>query len=37
VMTKIRAALAVLRALDGQATSYVDVSVPSNPVAGPPS
>jgi len=34
VMTKVRAAVAVLGALDGQAVSYVDVAVPSNPVAG---
>jgi len=34
VMTKVRAAVAVLGALDGEAVSYVDVAVPSNPVAG---
>jgi hypothetical protein len=34
VMTKVRAGVAVLGALDGDAVSYVDVSVPSNPVAG---
>jgi cell division protein FtsQ len=36
VATKVRAALAVLGALDGVAVAYIDVSVPSNPVAGPP-
>jgi cell division protein FtsQ len=35
VRTKIGAALAVLAALDGVPVQYVDVSVPSNPVAGP--
>ena len=35
VMTKVRAALAVLAALDGVSVAYIDVSVPSNPVAGP--
>jgi cell division protein FtsQ len=34
VMTKVRAAVAVLGALDGEAVSYVDVAVPLNPVAG---
>jgi cell division protein FtsQ len=34
VMTKVRAAVAVLGALDGEAVSYVDVAVPANPVAG---
>jgi len=34
VMTKVRAAVAVLGALEGEAVSYVDVAVPSNPVAG---
>jgi cell division protein FtsQ len=34
VMTKVAAALAVLHAL-GEPVAYVDVSVPSNPVAGP--
>jgi cell division protein FtsQ len=34
VMTKVRAADAVLGALNGEAVSYVDVAVPSNPVAG---
>jgi cell division protein FtsQ len=33
---KIRSALAVLAALDGDAVQYIDVTVPSNPVAGPP-
>ena len=36
VATKVRAALAVLGALDGVGVAYIDVSVPSNPVAGPP-
>jgi hypothetical protein len=31
---KIRAALAVLQALQGALPTYVDVSVPTNPVAG---
>lgn len=35
VMAKVRSALAVLAALDGAPTGYIDVSVPSNPVAGP--
>ena len=34
VMVKVRAAVAVLDALNGQTVSYVDVAVPSNPVAG---
>jgi cell division protein FtsQ len=34
VMTKVRAAVAVLGALDGETVNYVDVTVPSNPVAG---
>jgi cell division protein FtsQ len=33
---KVRAAIAVLTALDGEAVQYIDVTVPSNPVAGPP-
>jgi cell division protein FtsQ len=36
VVTKVRAALAVLGALGGVGVAYIDVSVPSNPVAGPP-
>ena len=36
VAAKIRSAIAVLTALDGQMVEYVDVTVPSNPVAGPP-
>jgi cell division protein FtsQ len=36
VNTKIRSAIAVLTALDGQTVAYIDVTVPSNPVAGPP-
>jgi hypothetical protein len=36
VDTKIRAAIAVLTALDGEAVAYIDVTVPSNPVAGTP-
>ncbi len=36
VMTKVQAAVAVLTALEGVPVRYVDVSVPSNPVAGPP-
>jgi cell division protein FtsQ len=36
VDAKVRAALAVLGALDGVAVAYIDVSVPSNPIAGPP-
>jgi cell division protein FtsQ len=36
VDTKIRAAIAVLTALDSEAVGYIDVTVPSNPVAGPP-
>ncbi|MEX1008200.1 MAG: FtsQ-type POTRA domain-containing protein [Acidimicrobiia bacterium] len=36
VNTKIRSAIAVLTALDGQTVGYIDVTVPSNPVAGPP-
>jgi cell division protein FtsQ len=35
VMTKVRAALAVLTALDGVSVAYIDVSSPANPVAGP--
>jgi cell division protein FtsQ len=35
VMTKVRAAIAVLTALDGEAVQYIDVTVPANPVAGP--
>jgi cell division protein FtsQ len=35
VMTKVRAAVAVLNALDGASVAYIDVSVPGNPVAGP--
>jgi hypothetical protein len=31
---KIRAGLAVLAACDGKPVEYVDVSVPTNPVAG---
>ena len=34
-MTKVRAAVAVLDALDGVSVAYIDVSVPGNPVAGP--
>jgi cell division protein FtsQ len=34
VAVKLRAALAVLNASQGETVSYVDVSVPSNPVAG---
>jgi cell division protein FtsQ len=34
VAVKLRAAMAVLGALDGAGVAYVDVSVPSNPVAG---
>lgn len=34
IKTKLAAALAVLGALDGQPVSYVDVSVPTNPVSG---
>lgn len=36
VNMKIRSAIAVLTALDGQTVQYIDVTVPSNPVAGPP-
>ncbi len=36
VNLKIRAAIAVLAVLDGQSVQYIDVAVPSNPVAGPP-
>ncbi|HXY92839.1 MAG TPA: FtsQ-type POTRA domain-containing protein [Acidimicrobiia bacterium] len=36
VMTKVNAAVAVLTALGGAPVGYVDVTVPSNPVAGPP-
>jgi hypothetical protein len=36
VGAKVRAALSVLGALEGAAVAYIDVSVPSNPVAGPP-
>jgi cell division protein FtsQ len=35
VMLKVRAAIAVLTALDGAPVGYIDASVPSNPVAGP--
>jgi cell division protein FtsQ len=35
VMTKVRSALAVLTALGDAQVSYIDASVPSNPVAGP--
>jgi cell division protein FtsQ len=35
VMTKVRAAVAVLTALDGAPVAYIDATVPSNPVAGP--
>jgi cell division protein FtsQ len=35
VMTKVRAAVAVLTALDGAPVEYIDATVPSNPVAGP--
>lgn len=34
VMTKVRAAVAVLGAIAGEPVTYVDVTVPSNPVAG---
>jgi len=34
IRTKLAAALAVLGALNGQPVSYVDVSVPTNPVSG---
>ena len=34
VLVKVRAALAVLTALGGNTPHYVDVSVPTNPVAG---
>ena len=34
-MPKVRAAIAVLTALDGAPVAYIDASVPSNPVAGP--
>jgi hypothetical protein len=34
VAVKLRAATAVLAALDGQPVGYVDVSVPTNPVTG---
>jgi cell division protein FtsQ len=35
VMLKVRAAVAVLTALDGEPVAYIDASAPSNPVAGP--
>ena len=34
VAVKVRAALAVLQASAGTPVAYVDVSVPTNPVAG---
>ena len=34
-MLKVRAAIAVLTALDGAPVAYIDASVPANPVAGP--